>query len=194
MIDEIIGWLVEQAKALLSALGLGGDEDEDEGEGEEDTELGKVVPFSAAGEAHSVSIDEGTGETLVASVPTKVTDKLKQWESKAETWKPKKKEKATTLLKEATDLVATANAEAASIAPAYQAAETSGEQDKNSLPDDSAVENAEVQLTAKLRELYVLFEEEPNLVETFTEDVSKDTPAGASRRRGRACQAGKEPT
>src|SRR5215204_4074762 len=85
VIDDIIGWLVEQAKALLSALGLGGDEDEDEGEPAEDTELGKVVPFSAAGEAHTVSIDEGTGETLVASVPTKVTDKLEQWAAKAKT-------------------------------------------------------------------------------------------------------------
>src|SRR6185436_14367724 len=54
VIDEIIGWLVEQAKALLAALGLGGDEDEEPGKGEEDAELGKVIRFSARGESHKL--------------------------------------------------------------------------------------------------------------------------------------------
>jgi hypothetical protein len=173
VIDQIIGWLVEQAKALLSALGLGGDEDEEAKAAEDDTELGKVVPFSAAGEAHSVSVDEDSGEAMVASAPIRVTDKLAGWESKAESFKAKKQEKAKKSIARARDLVNETNAKAASIAPAYQAAASSPGEPKEPLPDDSAVESAEVQLAAALRELYVLFEEEPNLVETFKDDLGR---------------------
>ena len=57
ILDRVIGWLAEQARAVLASLGLTEDGEESEA-GDFDGEIGETVTFSAAGETHRIWIDD----------------------------------------------------------------------------------------------------------------------------------------
>jgi hypothetical protein len=181
VIDQIIGWLVEQAKALLAALGIGGDDDEDK-KGAEDTELGKTVRFSAAGEAHAVSVQlSGTeAELLVASVPTPVQEKLAGWRdiapSKFKKDQPKLKE-VVGLLNTADGLASTATTEANQLAGEFAAEQAAATPDEHTTPSDDTLESEEVTLASTLRQLYKAFDEKPDLTLIFSNEIGACHPA-----------------
>ncbi|MCP9234650.1 DNA/RNA non-specific endonuclease [Lewinella sp. JB7] len=86
-VDRAIGFLVEQARGLLAALGIGGEDEEDGGdEGAlEDTEVGKEFRFSSDGEGHRLWIDSSGGlDVMVASTPTKLDVKIRDWIARVE--------------------------------------------------------------------------------------------------------------
>jgi hypothetical protein len=85
ILDRIIGWLAEQGRRLLRAVGLGGKEEPGaEGAGGIPSEVGETVRFGAAGEAHRlwVQLRGAAIAIMVASRETPVADHLGQWEQK----------------------------------------------------------------------------------------------------------------
>ncbi len=75
VLDEVIGWLVEKGKALLKAIGLGGDEkDKKKGKGE----VGESVAFTAGAEQHRlwVEVSVGKPKIMMASGAAAVVDYL----------------------------------------------------------------------------------------------------------------------
>lgn len=79
ILDRVIGWLADRARAILAALGIGG-----AGEGKEtttnleDTEVGERLGFSAAEEQHHLWLlpqAEGT-EIMMASTPSPIDQVL----------------------------------------------------------------------------------------------------------------------
>ena len=174
VIDEIIGWLVEQAKALLAALGLGGDEDEEAPKGEEDAELGKVVPFSAAGELHKVFVFHAGAEAtvMVASAEQPVTAKLAEWRAKLPDISKQRREKAEPLLDQAETLASQADSEADALAAEFAAEQAAAKPEEHETPSDDTLESEEVTLASTLRELYKVFGERPDLAQTFADDLA----------------------
>ncbi|MEM9835610.1 MAG: DUF4157 domain-containing protein [Bacteroidota bacterium] len=84
ILDRVIGFLADQARALLRSLGIGEDEDpeaEDEEEEElEDDEVGETVRFTADGESHRIWIDTtGSGVTvMMASNAAPMEDQIQE--------------------------------------------------------------------------------------------------------------------
>jgi hypothetical protein len=87
-IDRVVAWLAERARALLRALGVGGDEEEDETEtGEYDGQIGKTVRFSAAGESHRLWIVTQRQDTTVmmaSGAPRSVGEALNEYGNMAD--------------------------------------------------------------------------------------------------------------
>lgn len=85
VMNTAIGWLVEQGRAVLATLGLGGEsESEAAPEGEFDGEVGERVAFTAEGEGHHTWIDSSGGapKVMVASTPMTVEQRLADWTSR----------------------------------------------------------------------------------------------------------------
>jgi hypothetical protein len=154
IIDELIGTIVEKAKELLASLL--GDEEEEEKEGAVDEELGRDVGFSAAGEHHHqwIALEGTEAVPMVASAEGKVFDKLTAWDTTAPMLPtPEAQEKAKALVGDALGALGKVVNLANSLAEDY-AAHSKGDP----LPDDSELEAAQGELSAKLRELMDIFE------------------------------------
>ncbi|MCB0637715.1 MAG: hypothetical protein KDC54_13890, partial [Lewinella sp.] len=89
ILDRVIGWLANQARGILSALGLTEDGEQEEGGEEgtlEDTEVGESVAFSGGGEQHRIWIRESGDqlELMVASDdPMPLRERLAGWRQTA---------------------------------------------------------------------------------------------------------------
>ena len=170
ILDEVIGWLVEKGKALLTAVGLGGDDKDKKKKDGDEPNVGEHVPFTAAGEGHELWIDvEGTtAEPMVASAEKMTVEKrLDTWEAKAKdlSKKPKKgesesaKDKAERLIGEARSLEVETDKTAEEIVRESQKAneEESAEAPDNS--DTTELTAEEQQLAGILQQLFELFGE-----------------------------------
>ena len=91
ILERVIGWLVEQGRKLLEAVGLGKKEEPKAGAEGELGAVGDTISFSGGGESHQLWVKEsGTTTTVVvASMEESVGQKLARWKSEA----PKLKEK-----------------------------------------------------------------------------------------------------
>lgn len=99
ILDRVIGFIARQARQLLAALGVGGEDgtdDQDAGDGE----IGKTIRFSGGGERHRLWLRiEGAGVTaVVASDEEEVKAKLVLWRGDVETLPDADQGSATTLL------------------------------------------------------------------------------------------------
>jgi hypothetical protein len=168
IVDTVIGFLVTQARALLAAIGLGGEEDEEPEEGAEDTELGTEVRFSADGESHRHWIDVSGGEAvlMVASMPQPVADKLADWRTRAPDHfgeDTASRDEALQLCDSAEALLNEADAESDALAQAYEdAARIAAENEEPELPSDDPVERKQRALATILERLYEKFGEKPD--------------------------------
>ena len=176
VVDQIIGFLVEQAKKLLSALGFGGDDDKDKAKGAEDTELGKTVRFNVGVEPHSVFVQQSgsSAELMVASAQTPVTDKLAGWRAIAPSkWKKdqEKLKEVVALLDTADSLSSTANAEANQLAGEFAAEQAAAKPEEHTTPSDDALEGEEVTLASTLRQLFKAFDEKVDLSLIFANEI-----------------------
>lgn len=175
--DLVIGFLVERGRALLAALGLGGEEDEEEGEGNDDDELGTTVRFSAAGESHRLWFDvAGTDATLmVASIPQPIENKIAEWNgllasAAPGTYPPETAGKISALTSVAND----ADAEGDALAVLFLQAQTDPAVDP---PSDDALENRQRAIAGMLDELYTIFKQEPDPEVIFASQLQLVHPA-----------------
>ena len=69
LLDEAIGWLVEKGKALLQAVGLGGDDKKPDNKGKGGEQVGQDVSWTVNNETHHlwVEIVNGTAVAYMAS-------------------------------------------------------------------------------------------------------------------------------
>jgi hypothetical protein len=160
IIDGVIGFLVEKAKALLAAIGLGGDEEEKEGAGDE--ELGRDVGFSAAGEHHHqwIALSGEVAVPMVASEEKTVDEQLSEWKQEAPTkfkGQPERLAEAQGLISSAQSQLAKLETDADELAPAFVKAST-----EEKPPSDAAVEGEQLTLTQVLAKLYELFGQKPD--------------------------------
>ena len=122
ILDRAIGWLVEQGRKLLEAVGLGGEE-EPAAEGELGP-VGDTISFTGGEATHRMWIEEsGTSTTvMVASGEESVGEKLARWKSEA----PRLGEQqgqAETLISQAVSQLGSTDKEAYEAAVAKQQAE-----------------------------------------------------------------------
>ena len=124
ILDRVIGWLVEQGRRLLEAVGLGKKEEPKAGAEGELGAVGDTISFSGGGESHRVWVQESGTATavMVASMEESVGQKLARWKSEA----PKLKEKqgqAESLISQALPQLDATEKEAYQAALAKQQAE-----------------------------------------------------------------------
>ncbi|MBA4142858.1 MAG: DUF4157 domain-containing protein [Nitrosospira sp.] len=101
ILDQVIGWLAERARGLLRTLGIGGEQGEENDQRQEgDSEVGKTISFSAAGESHRLWINvQGTSaKVMMASSPEEVTAKLDDWQERLEAVPEERRTEAQRLL------------------------------------------------------------------------------------------------
>ena len=159
--DRVIGFLVEQGRALLARLGVGGEEDEQEGSGDDggDDELGTTVRFAGGGEGHRLWFDlAGADATLmVASVTESVAAKVAGWRGRLDEV-PEEERGATAARLDALDaVVGAADAEGDSLAAAFLQAAADADDGLES-PSDHALENRQRAIAGMLGELFEIFE------------------------------------
>lgn len=165
-VDKAIGFLVERARGLLQALGLGGDAGA--GEGGEDEEVGKSISFSADGEGHRTWIDDSGSapRVMVASEAETLDAKVRRWNTEVHLpAHAANKEAIEGLLPTVNSLLGITKQEAAEAKTADVA------EDRNSTPEtqalakqqDDEVEAKQDELVPLLRQLFELFREEIDL-------------------------------
>ncbi len=181
-IDKAIEWLIAQAvkfaKKIGKKLGFGkgdgknkknkeGAESPDEGEGEqlEDSEVGKTVTFSAAGEGHRLWIKtQGTAtEVMVASTPTPVEAKLNDWQGRLDSLSEEDKVKAQGLLATARQQLDTTEQSANKTAQEMQEAKQDSANEaaiNEAEAADNQTETAEQTLSDTLQQLFEIFDEQ----------------------------------
>jgi hypothetical protein len=136
VLDQVIGWLVEKGKALLKAIGLGGDEKDKDKKPGADKQIGKTVSFTADDHSHKLWIEAHgeSAEVMVASgVPMPVEKKLSVWESNLDQAGERKAEAKSTIAKARQTLVA---------AKTDVEAETEQKKKIKSKPEDTAASAA----------------------------------------------------
>ncbi len=79
-LDAVVGWLVEQGKALLQSLGLG--KDKDKKEGGDPGDLGEVMTFTVGEETHRlwIATDGGAPIVMMASDSKPASEELDEYE------------------------------------------------------------------------------------------------------------------
>ena len=178
ILDRVIGWLAEKGRALLKAIGIGGDKDKKPASDSEG-ELGETVKFSAGGESHRMWVQtEGAQATLMVAsgAATAITAKLDEWSEPAklelipETGRggttPRKDAKAD--IKSARSILKQADKEADKLAKEYQKAQSpqSGTGKSSIESADDQLEATEKDLSAILKRLFDAFDEtaDPQIV------------------------------
>lgn len=179
VMDLVIGFLAERGRALLRALGLGGDEDEDDGNDDED--LGTTVRFSAGGESHRVWVQaEGADATvMVASVPQPIESKIAEWRGMVDGLPDDVKATTPGKLNALETVADAANTQAAQLAAEFLAAAAS-ESDEVEPPSDNELENRERAIAEMLDELYTIFDQEPEPEVLFAEQLQRVHPHARS--------------
>ncbi|WP_336703399.1 hypothetical protein [Chryseobacterium indologenes] len=132
------------------------------GEKLEDSEVGKVVRFSAEGELHTLWIAKkgNNVEVMVASTPMSVGKKLKDWRDKIDTLPEKKRERAKTLLDQADALYIETHQEAEETDKALDKANkenASNDEVKKAKTLDKDVENKEERLSGLVELLFSIY-------------------------------------
>ena len=176
VLDRVIGFLAQQAKALLRRLGIGGEEKPDEDEGNGDEELGTTVRFSAAGESHRVWFDvAGEDATLmVASVPQPIADKIAEWRGQLDEVPEEERPAATAKLDNLAAVADDTNAKGDELAKQFLDAARDPD-DETKPPDDSAVETRERAIAGMLSELFAIFDDKARTA-TWLADMAKFLP------------------
>lgn len=178
LLDQVIGWLVEKGKALLKAVGLGGEEDEEakKKKASGDEEVGKTVTFTAAGKGHKLWIVVGGAgaEVQVASdTPETVEQKLVRWESTLDK-AGERKEEAKTAIEVAKGILKAAKKDADEAVAAKEAVKSKPENaeagDKFQQADNKT-EAEEVTLGATLKTLFEIFGEKETILVLLGEKI-----------------------
>jgi hypothetical protein len=187
---SVIKWLVEMGRKIMRALGIGGKEDHRK-KTAEDTELGRTIRFSAAGESHSLYVQKegNSAHLMVASTPTTIAEWIVRWQAKLAQGKPApdspERTEAESLIGELGPATRAAESAATGLIAGFEAAAADPEH-KEHPPDDSEVEAKEQLIATKLDRLFELFGED---------DVRKNLQAiraalpDAGVRRGEAVMA-----
>lgn len=180
VMDLVIGTLAERGRALLRAVGLGGDEEE--GGDNDDEELGTTVRFSAGGESHRVWVQTaGTDATLmVASVPLPIEDKIAEWRGKVGELPEDAHASTTAKLDALASAVSAANAAGDQLAPEFTAA-AANPTDEITPPSDAALEGQERSIASMLDELFGIFGGDAATARWLAEMASQLPPEGGER-------------
>ena len=186
IVEELIVWLVERGRALLRALGLGGEEDGEEEQpgGSGDEELGTTVRFTAAGEGHRLWFQlAGEDATLmVASIPEQVQAKIDGWRTKLNTdqsLSDECKAEAPGLLDQLGPITDLADQEGDQLARQFIEAARSHD-DTIEAPSDDALENRQRAIAAILDRLFTLFGERQS-DEAYLADIAANLPIHGRR-------------
>ncbi len=174
IIDQIVGFLVTQARALLRRIGIGGDEEEPNGAENDDEELGTTVRFSGGNESHRLWIDRSgdTAVAMVASTSGPVSAKVEEWRGMLN---PAGDPRAP-LVASIDSAVTALNGDADRLAAAFNAAVQDPADDVRP-PDDSAVEAEERALAGLLRQAFVDFGQanEPTILRWIAAGLPQDS-------------------
>jgi len=159
VMDLVIGTLAERGRALLRAVGLGGEEEDG---GDNDEELGTTVRFSAAGESHRVWVQTaGTDATLmVASVPQPIATKIAEWQAKIAANDPADqalRTEASGLIGQLSTEAGAADTEADQLVTSYTTA--ASDTATTERPSDNALESRERTIATILDRLFTIFGE-----------------------------------
>ncbi|HEU4557927.1 MAG TPA: DUF4157 domain-containing protein [Longimicrobium sp.] len=156
ILDRVIGFLAERARALMASLGLSRPADQRPPAGEEgDGEVGETVRFAGGGESHRLWVKvEGTEATvMMASTPQDVREFLKAPHVKSKDNPPEIK----ALVREATTLANSTTLDATRLARAFAAQQRSGPQTAGArsanASADEKVENEEQRLARLIGEI-----------------------------------------
>ncbi|NEP89925.1 MAG: DUF4157 domain-containing protein [Okeania sp. SIO2C2] len=168
ILERVIAWLVERARALLRSLGLSGDaEIEQEGESQSgDGEVGKTINFAAGGESHRLWLNvQGTDViVMVASEAEDVAAKLNEWQGQIDELSDNQKSNARSLLSSARQRLGIAEEEGQEAVEEKREAEQNPENQSAvaefTQADDQA-EQAEQSLAEILKSLFELFGGDP---------------------------------
>jgi hypothetical protein len=180
ILDRAIGWLVDKGRKLLAAVGLGGKKEPEKAKvGEGDAVLGTSVSFSAAGVAHRQWVDiRGTNAVLMVSSdrPQPVEDQLAKWESQLDEQFAGDKERrnqASGLISSAHTLLGQADTEADALVTAFRRANEVRGENVPEIPSDDTVEAKQQALSSILRQLFELFGEKPNVLESARSQLTE---------------------
>ncbi len=184
ILDQVIGWLVEKGKALLAAVGLGGESDEDKQGESPSAKVGERVPFTADGEGHNLWIDVEGNDAIVmvgSNGPLSVGKRLAMWSKKtddlpksAQAGEESPQAKAKRLIGEAEPLASVTDKTAEDL---VRASQKSAGDEKTSPPnagEQAELSKEEHALADKLRQLFEVFGEEwEPLGERFKKEFQK---------------------
>jgi hypothetical protein len=176
ILDEVIGWIVEKGKALLKAIGLGGEsEDKDKDKAKDKGQVGKKVSWVAGGESHSLWIaKQGLGiAILVASEPKPAGERLDDYQVLADSLEGEKGTQAKGLIAQARQLLAELDQNAEKMAVDVANPEQKPEQTQ---AKEGEVENAEDKLAKLLEEIMDLLGVGPPLKDRFKAEFDKMDP------------------
>lgn len=164
ILDRVIGWLAQQARALMQRLGLG----REKGEGHlNDTEVGDSIHFSGGGEHHRVWITDNGGqvEVMVASdTPMALPARLTAWEGRIGQLPENQRAQASGLIATVRSQYSITKEEGQQAKQAIQNAQqhpTDPQAVQQATQEDNQAEEAERKLTPELGQLFDLFEGSP---------------------------------
>jgi len=181
VMDLVIGTLAERGRALLRAVGLGGDEEE--GGENDDDELGTTVRFAAARESHRVWIDTAGDEAtvMVASIPESVESKIAAWRAKVPDLPEDKQADATARLNELETFATATDEDADDLAREFLQAAADAN-DEVEPPSDNALENRERTMAAMLRAVFEIMESKDP--EEYVADIAAHLPRHGAQYSG----------
>ena len=152
ILDRVIGFLASQARALLSALGLGGSAGEEGGTGAFDGQVGEPVTFSMDGQSHRIWIaTQGTAATvMMASDESSVDARWNIYRQEAARLPEAEQQRALAVIGEGQSVLSQLDAAADQLTQMLADPSTAPEA-KETL--DSRIESLEGQLAAKIIEV-----------------------------------------
>jgi hypothetical protein len=178
LIEKALVWVIEKAKALLAAVGIGKKE-KDKKTGPYDGQIGKKVHWKAEEESHELWIDEHGGEPevmMASGSPGPVKKKLEGYAAQSKALG--KSEDELQRQKRADDAIASANeelAEAKKAAKGAKQAQAAGEDKKAEVKSkDDETESWEDKLWPHLQTIQIAL----RLIEI---PVTKVTPTGGAK-------------
>jgi hypothetical protein len=178
ILDKVIGWLVEQGKALLKAVGLGGKEDEKDKERKETGKgVGETVPFTADGKDHRLWIDvAGANAVLMVASdePMTIPQRLTRWSGMAKdlpsdgaTGEESPQARASRLIGEAEPLASKTDKTAEDLIQSSQNSVADANAPAPKPGEQAELSKEEHALADKLRQLFELFDKKPDSIESL---------------------------
>jgi hypothetical protein len=159
IVERVVVFLVTRARVLLARLGIGGKK-KDPAHGHADDELGTTVRFTAGRELHRTWITRQGGDAtlMVGSTPVAIRDKITEWRGRVPSLKdPDDRATADAKLGELAAMLDALDAEADTLAQAFESAARDPRDDEEP-PSDDSLEGRQRGLADLLREVFVLFE------------------------------------
>jgi hypothetical protein len=157
ILDRVIGFIADRARAMLQSL-RGGSPENSQGSTQPGGSVGETIRFEAAGHHHRLWIDASGGrpKVMVASIQGTAEEKIAWMNSRLSTLSEVKQKEASPLLEQATQLAKDTNESAQAAA---QNDNTNAQNDKQ---NNSQTVNKEQQLADKFRRLFELFDLDGN--------------------------------